>query len=72
MRIDQYTELLERDCTMNFSNLRVFRFSSVLAFKPFQNGLESGPGGAPGCPGGAPGGPGAVPEVLGTIIRAEH
>ena len=46
-----------------FLDFMLFRFSSVLATKSFQNGLKSGPGGAPGCPGGGPGGPGGGSDV---------
>ena len=42
-----------------FLDFMLLCFSSVLAPKSLQNGLQSGPGGAPGCPGGGPGGPGS-------------
>ena len=45
-------------------------FSSVLAPKSLQNGLQSGPGGAPGCPGGGPGGPGGGSDVQMSILEA--
>ena len=41
-----------------FPDFVLFRFASVLAPKTLQNGIESGPRGAPGCPGGGPGCPG--------------
>ena len=53
-----------------FLDFMLFSFSSVLAPKTFQNGLKSGPRGAPGCPGGGPGGPGGGSDVQMSISEA--
>ena len=53
-----------------FLDFMLLCFSSVLATKSLQNGLKSGPGGAPGCPGGGPGGPGGGSDVQMSISEA--
>ena len=53
-----------------FLDFMLLCFSSVLAPKSLQNGLQSGPGGAPGCPGGGPGGPGGGSDVQMSISEA--
>ena len=53
-----------------FLDFMLLCFSSVLAPKSLQNGLQSGPGGAPGCPGGGPGGPGGGSDVQMSILEA--
>ena len=53
-----------------FLDFMLLCFSSVLAPKSLQNGLKSGPRGAPGCPGGGPGGPGGGSDVQMSISEA--